>query len=117
MKSASGKSIASTVAPSWSLRGASRPFDMAQDRLRNPVAHGKRFLRQPLLLILGVLSLAAAPAFAQSFPEKGKAVNFIVASPAGSGSDISARLLVPHLEKHLGTPVRIINRPGAGGQI
>ena len=69
------------------------------------------------LTLAVVLFTVYAPARAQTFPEKGKTITFIVAFPAGSGSDTSARLMVPHLEKHIGVPVRIVNKPGAGGQI
>src|SRR5688572_10251986 len=76
------------------------------------------FVVAALSLAAAVVFIAAnAPALAQTYPEKGKTITFIVAFPAGSGSDISARLLLPHLEKHVGAPVRILNKPGAGGQI
>jgi len=51
------------------------------------------------------------------FPAKGKAVSIIVAFPAGGSTDVGARLLAPLIEKEIGTPVQVVNRPGAGGQI
>lgn len=61
----------------------------------------------------------AAPAAAPkvSFPEKGRAITFIVAWEAGGGTDVSARVLSVALEKELGTPVQVVNKPGAGGQV
>jgi tripartite-type tricarboxylate transporter receptor subunit TctC len=41
----------------------------------------------------------------------------LVGFAAGSSTDISARLLAPDLERELGVPVQIVNRPGAGTQI
>lgn len=65
------------------------------------------------------LALGVAPATtgAQAYPEKGKTIAFIVANPAGSGVDRTARLLAPFIEKHVGIPVRVINKPGSSGQI
>ena len=78
-------------------------------------------------LMLGgwfLIAGAAAPAFAQApgqpvaaFPEKGKSIDIIVPYAAGGSSDVAARILASGLEKELGTPVRVINRPGAGAQI
>ncbi len=58
------------------------------------------------------------PALAQpAFPESGRPVQVIVPYPPGGGSDISARALAPVLERTLGSPVVIVNRPGANSQI
>ncbi|QJW85140.1 tripartite tricarboxylate transporter substrate binding protein [Ramlibacter terrae] len=56
------------------------------------------------------------PAFAQSgFPNR--PVKIIVPWPAGGGSDVSVRLLVPGLTQRLGQPVVIDNKAGASGAI
>jgi tripartite-type tricarboxylate transporter receptor subunit TctC len=44
-------------------------------------------------------------------------VTVILPYPPGGGSDISARSLAPVLERTLGVPVVIVNRPGANSQI
>ena len=61
--------------------------------------------------------LLAAPllASAQSWPAK--PIKWIVAYPAGGGSDFLARQLAPQLGKQLGQTIIIDNRPGAGGSI
>ncbi len=56
---------------------------------------------------------AAAPAF----PEKGTSLEIIVPSTAGGSADLVARLLAPGMEKELGIPVRVVNRPGASAQL
>lgn len=51
------------------------------------------------------------------FPQQGKPITIIVPVNAGGGSDVSTRLLTPALEKVLGTPVEVVNKPGAGQQL
>jgi tripartite-type tricarboxylate transporter receptor subunit TctC len=51
------------------------------------------------------------------FPAKGKVINFIVPFGAGGSTDVAARNLAPYLEKSLGVPVEVINKPGAGSQL
>ena len=69
--------------------------------------------------LLGACALAAnlAPvaAHAQAWPSK--PVRWVVAYPAGGGSDFLARQLAPQLGKQLGQTIVIDNRPGAAGMI
>jgi tripartite-type tricarboxylate transporter receptor subunit TctC len=44
-------------------------------------------------------------------------IRLIVSFPAGGSSDAMARIVQPILEKELGQPVVVENRPGAGGMI
>jgi tripartite-type tricarboxylate transporter receptor subunit TctC len=61
-----------------------------------------------------VLALAWPLAPAQAvYPEK--AVSFIVPFPPGGRTDLTARLITQHLQKHLGQPAVVVNKPGAGG--
>ena len=62
-------------------------------------------------------ALAAAPlaALAQSWPVR--PIRWVVAYPAGGGSDFLARQLAPQLGKQLGQTLVIDNRPGAAGII
>jgi len=61
--------------------------------------------------------LQTAAAAVPAFPEKGKSIDLIVPYTAGGSADLVARLLAPGMEKELGIPVRVVNRPGAGAQL
>lgn len=69
------------------------------------------------LLGLTLAGALAAPglAFADTWPSK--PVRWVVAYPAGGGSDFLARQLAPQLGKQLGQTIVIDNRPGAAGII
>jgi tripartite-type tricarboxylate transporter receptor subunit TctC len=60
-------------------------------------------------------SVFAPPAAAQEYPTK--TVRIISPVPAGGLSDIAMRPMALELQKRLGQPVIIENRPGAGGTI
>lgn len=58
------------------------------------------------------------PAAAQAdFPQKGKSLTIVIPFAAGGGSDLLIRTLSPLLEKDLGIPVVIVNKPGAATQV
>jgi tripartite-type tricarboxylate transporter receptor subunit TctC len=69
------------------------------------------------VLTATALFLAAAPIGAADFPQKGKAIQMLVGFAAGGSTDVGARLLASGMEKELGTPVLVVNKPGASGQI
>lgn len=69
---------------------------------------------RPLLCSVS-LSLAALCAQANDFPTK--PIHLVVGFAPGGASDIVARLLQPELQKRLGQPIVIDNRPGANGNI
>jgi tripartite-type tricarboxylate transporter receptor subunit TctC len=62
-----------------------------------------------------VLLSMTAIAAAQGYPNR--PIRLIVTFPPGGSTDLLARALQPHLEKALGQPIVIDNRPGAGGDI
>jgi tripartite-type tricarboxylate transporter receptor subunit TctC len=71
--------------------------------------------RQFLRLAAGaaVLPAVARIASAQAYPSR--PVRIIVGTPAGSATDIAARLIGQWLSERLGQPFTIENRVGAGG--
>jgi tripartite-type tricarboxylate transporter receptor subunit TctC len=67
------------------------------------------------LALSGSLIPAAAPAAAQTYPER--PVHFLVGGAAGSVPDTISRLIAERLAKGLGEPVVVDDRPGASGII
>lgn len=66
------------------------------------------------LLAAPMLALAA-PALAQSWPDR--PLRLVVAFPAGSLTDVLARLLAEPLSQRLGQPVVVDNRAGGNGTV
>jgi len=68
-------------------------------------------------IVVAVLALfiAALPAAAQDWPTK--PVKIVVPFGPGSTPDVVARLIADHLQKKLGQPFIIDNKPGASGNI
>ena len=62
-------------------------------------------------------TLLATPALAQPRWQPDRTVTIIVPSPAGGGTDFSARLVSEGLGQRLGVPVVVENRPGAGNLV
>ncbi len=61
------------------------------------------------------LGLTPGASLAQDYPSK--PITFLVPYAAGGNGDIVARIVAEGLQKRLGKPVVIDNRPGAGGNI
>src|SRR5512145_2716161 len=66
-----------------------------------------------LALILATCLPAVAGTAKVEFPQKGKAVIIIVPNAPGGINDMTARLVAPIMEKEFGTPVQVVNKPGA----
>ena len=66
-------------------------------------------------VIAMLLSVCAAGAFAQGYPNK--PIRYIVPWPPGGGGDVISRMLSPRLAEALGQQVVIDNRGGAAGNI
>ena len=64
---------------------------------------------------LGALLLAGSAALAQTYPVK--PIRLIVPQGPGGGSDLVARLLSPEIEKRLGQPFVVENKPGGNDSI
>ncbi len=85
---------------------------------KNPVRGAQVRLAMPVILTLiamGVTSDACAQPGTQPYPNK--PIRLIIASAAGGGIDLLARIMVPRFSELMGQTVVIDNRPGAGGTI
>src|SRR6185503_14634004 len=65
--------------------------------------------------LAGAATLAAAPAFAQSYPQR--PVKLIVPYAPGGGTDVFSRLLAVQIEKEFGQSFVIDNRAGGASVI
>ncbi|MBC5767294.1 tripartite tricarboxylate transporter substrate binding protein [Ramlibacter albus] len=75
-------------------------------------------LLRRLVPALALCAAAVAPALSHAaWPEA--PIKMVVAYAAGGGTDIIARLMAQHMQKHLGpnASIVVVNRPGAGGGI
>lgn len=77
----------------------------------NPLASMNRWSRRTACVAL----LAACGAALAAFPER--PITLVAPYPAGGAADVLSRLLAKKLEEHLGKPVVVDNRPGAGTAI
>jgi len=73
----------------------------------------KSILRVMTLGALVWLTMPASNGFGQAYPTK--AVSMVVPFPPGGRTDLTARVVAQYLPKHLGQPVVVVNKPGAGG--
>lgn len=67
-----------------------------------------------LLSLLAILILAPA-SLAQQYPAR--PIKFLVGLPPGGSTDLIARLMARHIEKSVGQPVIVENRPGNSGSL
>lgn len=74
-------------------------------------------MTRPFRLLAAIAALAwlAGVTPAQSYPNK--PIRIVVTFPPGGSTDVVARIIQPYLERQLGQPIVIDNRPGAGGTI
>ena len=67
-----------------------------------------------IIAVLFAIGFGSNPA-ASAYPDK--PIRLVVSFPPGGSSDSIARIVQPGLERELGQPVIVENRPGAGGTI
>ena len=79
-------------------------------------------MKRHILILVAVVAaglwvVAPGVAGAAEYPIKGRAITIIVPVVAGGPTDITVRLAAPLMEKELGVPVQIVNKPGASNQV
>ena len=74
-----------------------------------------KFSRRRVLQTAAAVAAFPRLAAAQTYPSR--PIHLVVGFPAGSSTDISARIMGPWLAERLGQPVVIENKPGAGTNI
>jgi tripartite-type tricarboxylate transporter receptor subunit TctC len=67
------------------------------------------------VIVALAMAVVAAPVRAQEYPQQ--AIHIIVPFGPGGGADLITRILADAMEKRLGKPVVVDNKPGAGGII
>lgn len=67
------------------------------------------------LVIASLLICSAAQSLAQQYPAK--PIRIIIPYPPGGGTDVTARMLAPHLTERWKQPVIVDSRPGGAGMI
>src|SRR5262249_53962949 len=92
---------------------AGTKFDIQRAATRGETNMNKQQLFVCISLCYGLV--AAAPAYAQSYPDK--PIKIIVAAAPAVPTDVPARLAAQILTPKLGQPVVVENRAGAGGAI
>jgi tripartite-type tricarboxylate transporter receptor subunit TctC len=68
-------------------------------------------------VLLGSAALSLLPAFARAQAWPVRPVRLVVAGPAGGSADLVARLVAEPLQRELGQPVIVDNKPGAAGAL
>ena len=74
-----------------------------------------RFLTCIGLVILAFITSGLVEA--AEYPIKGRAISIIVPFAPGGANDVAARIQAPVLERELGVPVMVVNKPGASTQV
>src|SRR5262249_306857 len=66
-------------------------------------------------LLAGLTVCLEAPAHAQATNYPAKPLTMVVPFPAGGRTDVVGRILAQELQKKLGKPIALVNKPGASG--
>ena len=72
-------------------------------------------MRKLMIILLGILLVVVLSSGVFAFPDK--PIKAIIGYEAGSSSDIAGRTFLQMVEKDLGQPVMIINKPGASSAL
>ena len=69
------------------------------------------------LVTVAALILMVTGAYAADEAIPNKPLIFVVPFGTGGGTDLTARLLAPELQRELGVPVQVVNKTGGGGWV
>lgn len=72
-------------------------------------------MKTSIVTAVSALMLSTAPVLAQDFPDA--PISMLIGFGAGGTTDTQGRSLAAAMEKELGQPINVINRPGAGGSV
>jgi tripartite-type tricarboxylate transporter receptor subunit TctC len=94
------------------------------DERRYIMINAMKIIQRSIVLgVIVILAFAISPIFCEKVSAAGdekypkSPITVIVSWAAGGGTDIGARMLMPLVEKELGVPVVVVNKPGAGGWV
>ena len=79
---------------------------------RNAPKQGQEMLRTAARVAILGIAFLTNPLAAQTYPDR--PLKLIVPQPPGGGFDTVARVLAEHMAPHLGQPIVVENKPGAG---
>lgn len=83
---------------------------------RSSISAAFRRLRKAFAIgLIAAVTCAGAPHETLAYPDK--PIRLVIPLPPGGAVDVVARIVQPHLEKSIGKPLIIENRPGASGII
>jgi len=113
--------LASILAASLLIAGCSQPAPAPAATAAPAAPKGAEPTKAPAAAPTAAPAAAAAPTAAPAkkvdYPQKGKTITFIINQTAGGPTDAAFRLLASAMEKDLGVPITIVNKPGATGQL
>ena len=75
-------------------------------------------MKKVTALVIGCLVLAlcgAVPVLGADYPSR--PITAYIPLPAGGTSDVFVRTIAPYMEKYLGKPLVLVNKPGSGGAV
>lgn len=84
--------------------------------IRQKVSKGM-LTRVSMIVATAAFGLGAANGALADEKYPGKPITAIISFGAGGNTDVGARILFPLVEKELGAPLAIINKPGGGGWV
>jgi tripartite-type tricarboxylate transporter receptor subunit TctC len=92
-------------------------YSLHGDRINRERGKDMKRVILMLLVVLLVVGTVVTQSVAADFPRKGQPVTMIIPWAAGASSDLGGRMLAMGMEKVLGVPVMVVNKPGASGQL